>query len=165
MIDKNGKLFGKINIIDAIIVIILLAALLFGAYKFGLFSPEKATAAVADKIRLVFYQEEVNNFTVENAKLQDPVTETLQNAYLGDVVDIKADKSVSWGYDKDGRQVKSTKEGYSSVLITTETTGTIGSSGILTGGSKYYIGQLMTLRVGTSTFYCRLYEAEKVQED
>lgn len=165
MIDKNGKLFGKINIIDVIIVIVLLAAILFGAYKFGLFSQRQVITANTDKLRLVFYQEEVNTFTTDNTKLKDPVTETLQNASLGSVVNLEVDKSVSWGYDKDGRQVKSTKEGFSSIFITAETTGTISPSGILTGGSKYYVGQLMTLRVGTSTFFCRLYDVEKVQED
>lgn len=35
MIDKNGKLFGKINIIDLTFLLILLAAALFVLYRAG----------------------------------------------------------------------------------------------------------------------------------
>lgn len=164
MIDKNGRLFGKISIVDIIITVLLLAALLFAVNKLGIFKPKQIISGNTDKIRITFYQEEVNTFTVENVKLNDPVTETLQNAGFGNVADVKPDKSVSWGVDKNGRQVKSTKEGFSSVFITTETTGAITPGSIMTGGSTYYVGQLMTIRVGTSVFFARLYAAEKIQE-
>lgn len=164
-IDKNGKLFGKINIIDIIIIVLLLAALIFVVYKLGLFSPKQVISTQTNKIRIVFYQEEVNTFTVENTNLNDPVTDALQNNSFGNVVDIKSGESASWGADKDGKQVMSGKDGYSSVYITTETTGTVSSSGISTGGGNYYVGQLLTIRVGTSAYYCRIYNAENVEED
>lgn len=48
MIDKNGKLFGRINILDLSFLVILLAAALFVLYRAGVFSPEK-TAAPEEK--------------------------------------------------------------------------------------------------------------------
>ena len=33
MIDKNGKLFGKINIIDLLIILVIIAAAVFFATK------------------------------------------------------------------------------------------------------------------------------------
>ncbi len=164
-IDKNGKLFGKINIIDIIIVILLLVALMFVVYKLGLFAPKQAISTEANKIRIVFYQEEVNTFTVENTNLNDPVTDAIQNNSFGKVVDIESGESSSWGVDKDGKQVMSAKDGYSSIYITAETTGTVSSTGISTGGANYYVGQLLTVRVGTSAYYCRIYSAESVEED
>lgn len=41
MIDKNGKLFGRINILDLSFLVILLAAALFVLYRAGVFSPER----------------------------------------------------------------------------------------------------------------------------
>jgi hypothetical protein len=165
MIVKNGKLFGKISIIDIAIVLVLLAVLLFVAARLGIFSPKQAVAVNTEKIRLTFYQEEVNTFTVENIKVGDPVSESLKNVSLGNVVDIKSDKSISWGVNKDGKQVKSTKAGFSSVYITTEANGLIDSNGILIGGSRFNIGQALNVRFGTSIIWCRIYDAVKVEED
>ena len=164
-IDKNGKLFGKVNIIDIIIIILLLVVLAFAAYKLGFFAPKQVISTETSKIRVVFYQEEVNTFTVENTNLDDPVSDATQNSSFGKVVDIESGESASWGVDRDGKQVMSAKDGYSSVYITAETTGTVRSTGISTGGRNYYVGQLLTLRVGTSAYYCRIYSAENVEED
>lgn len=162
MIDKNGKLFGKINIIDVAVVIIIILAGLFIIKKTGLFTSKEITPNNNDRIRIVFFQEEVNSFTANNVKLDDPTTETLLNMSFGNVKDIEIDESISWGYDKDGIQVKSTKKGFSSAKITMETNGVLGPNGINIGGSNYYIGQFVTLRVGTSIFYGRIYDAAKI---
>lgn len=162
MIDKNGKLFGKISIIDIGIIILVIIAGLFMVKKLGIFTPKENITNNNDKVKIVFYQEEVNSFTANNVKLDDPTTETLQNMSFGNVVDIEIEDSVSWGEDKDGRQVKSTKEGFSSVFITMETNGILGPNGINIGGSNYYVGQFITLRVGTSIFYGRIYDASKI---
>ena len=81
---------------------------------------------------------------------------------FGKVVDVEVGPSVSWGEDAKGNQVKSTKEGWSSIYITMETNGKLGPNGITIGGSKYYIGQFVTLRVGDSIFYGRISNAEKL---
>lgn len=165
MIVKNGKLFGKISIIDIIIVVALVAVLLFIAGRLGIFSPKQAVASNTGKMRITFYQEEVNTFTVDNIKTGDPVSESLKNVSLGNVVDIKSDKSISWGVNNDGKQVKSTKAGFSSVYITTEANGLIDSNGIMAGGSRFNIGQALYVRFGTSIIWCRIYDAVKVEED
>ena len=162
MIDKNGKLFGKISIIDIVVVVLLLAAASFVLYKFGIFTPSRNVAASTEKVRITFYQEEVNSFTAENVKLQEPVRDTLLNVGLGTIVDIVTGDSVSWGIDKNGRQVLSTKEGYSSIYIKAEAPGTTGPNGITIGGYKYYIGDILSIRAGTSTFYVRIDAVEQI---
>lgn len=159
---KNGKLFGKINIIDFSIIIVLLVAAVFVVYKTGILSPKKVAAASGEKIKVVFYQEEVPSYVPDNVKIGDPVSEKLANVSFGNVTDISTDASVSWGKTSDGVQVKSTKEGYSSVTITTGATGNIGSNGFIIGGTKYNLGQLVVVYVGTSTFYCRIAEASRL---
>ena len=138
MIDKNGKLFGKISIVDIIIILAIIVAGLFFVRRLGIFSPKSAITNSGDKLQVTFYQEEVNSFTANNVKIDDPTTETLLNMSFGNVANIEVGPSVSWGEDKDGKQVKSTKEGWSSVYITMETNGILGPNGISIGGSKYY---------------------------
>ncbi|NLN14701.1 MAG: DUF4330 domain-containing protein [Tissierellia bacterium] len=162
MLDKNGKLFGKISIIDILIVLAIVFAGLFVVNKMGLFQPQTIVGNGGDKLRITFYQEEVNSFTANKVGVGDSATETLQNNNFGSVVDVEVGPSVSWGVDKDGKQVKSTKEGWSSIYISMETNGKLGPNGITIGGSKYYIGQYIRLRVGDSIFYGRISGAEKL---
>lgn len=161
MIDKNGKLFGKVSIIDIVIIIAVIVAGVFFVNKIGLFSNNTTITNSNPNLRVTFYQEEVNSFTANNINIDDPTTETLQNKSFGKVVDIKVGDSVSWAQDKNGNQLKSTKEGWSHVYITMETNGTLGPNGINISGSTYYIGQFITLRVGDSIFYGRIYEASE----
>lgn len=158
MLIKNGKLFGKINIIDFSIIVVLLVAVAFVVYKTGVLSPKKVAAASGEKIKVVLYQEEIPSYVPANVKIGDPVTEKLANVSFGNVTDISTAASVSWGKNSDGVQVKSTKEGYSSVTLTTETIGSINSNGFTIGGTKYNVGQLLVFYVGTSIFYFRIAE-------
>lgn len=162
MIDKNGKIFGKVSIIDLIIILVVIAVGIFGISRLGLFSPKESTTTIKNNLEITFFQEEVNTFTANNVTLEDPTTETLLNRSFGNVVNIEIGDSISWGEDQNGKQVKTTKAGWSSIFITTETNGTLGPNGITIGGSTYYIGQFITLRVGDSIFYGRIYSAEEI---
>lgn len=164
MIDKNGKLFGKINIIDLIFIIIVLAATVFAMNRFGVFSPDKAVGAVEKKLLLTMYQEEVNTFTLSNIKPGDPVSESFQNISLGKVSELNISSPVNWGADQNGNQIKTQRDGYSSITLKTEVPGTVTSSGFTIGGAKYYVGQLLVIRVGTSTLYARVEGAEQINQ-
>jgi hypothetical protein len=161
MIDKNGKLFGRINIIDLSILVLLLAAVAFILFWSGVFSPEKVVVQ-EDKILLTMFQEEVNSFTTANIKVGDPVIESFQNISFGKLVDFEIGDSINWGANDEGEQVRTKKDGFASVKLVMEAPGKVGSSGITIGGSKYYVGQLLVIRVGKSTFYARVEGAEQI---
>jgi hypothetical protein len=164
MIDKSGRLFGKLNIIDLIFIILILAAAIFTMSKFGVFSPERISGGVEQKIRLTIYQEEANTFTVSNIKPGDPVSESFQNTNFGKVTGIEIGEPVNWGADQEGRQIATGRDGYSSVKIEIEAPGTVNSSGITISGVKYYVGQVLVIRVGTSTLYARIEGAEQINQ-
>ncbi len=164
MIDKNGRLFGKINIIDLSFIIIALAVALFALNRFGVFAPEKATGVAEKKLLLTMYQEEANTFTALNLNLGDPVSESFQNISFGNVTNIEIGDSVNWRSDKHGNQIITKRSGYSSVKLEMEASGTVGPSGLTIGGTKYYVGQLLVIRVGTSTLYARVESAEQINE-
>lgn len=162
LIDDKGRIFGKISIIDIFIVIL---AILVGAlawFKFSGYSNEDSSSDKTQNIQIVFFQEEINNFSANNIKVGDPASEALQNIGFGKVTDIKIDKSISWSSDAKGIQVSSSKKGYSSIYITMEGKGIVGPNGISIGGHTYYIGEVITLRAGNSIFFGRIYSAEKI---
>ena len=62
MIDEKGRLFGKVNIVDLLIVIIILAAAAFLGYK--LLGPQ-STAANTQKVLVTLYCEETPNYVAD----------------------------------------------------------------------------------------------------
>ncbi len=164
MIDKSGRLFGKLNIIDFIFIILILAAAVFAMNKFGVFSPEKTSGTVEQKMLLTMYQEEANTFTVSNIKPGDPVSESFQNTNFGKVTDIEIGEPVNWGADQEGRQTEAGRDGYSSIKLEIEAPGTVTSSGLTISGVKYYVGQVLVIRVGTSTLFARVEGAEQINQ-
>jgi len=162
IIDNKGRLFGKISIIDILIIGVLLAIAAAGGYKY--IAP-KATGSVSDnqdKLQIVFYQEEVNDFTANTVNKGDPAKDAILQTSLGRVVDVKTDKSVSWIKSDKGEYFSSSKEGYCSVYITMEVNGALAGSGAVIGGSTYYIGQTVTLYAGNAAFYGKIYSIKKI---
>ncbi|NLM43281.1 MAG: DUF4330 domain-containing protein [Clostridiales bacterium] len=165
LIDDKGRIFGKVSIVDIILVILVFVAFGFLWYKLGGYSNKASITDKTEKIQIVFYQEEINNFAANNVNIGDPATEALQNIRLGKVTDIKLDKAISWGSDIQGRQVSSERKGYSSIYITMEGKGIVGPNGIQIGNHLYYIGETITLRAGNSIFYGKIYSVEKIKGD
>ncbi|HHW49361.1 MAG TPA: DUF4330 domain-containing protein [Clostridiaceae bacterium] len=162
ILDKKGKLFGKVSIIDIAIIIVVIMGLVIVWPK--VFRKDTGTSFVAkmDKLKIVFYQSEVQNFAVEAAKIGDIVTDKILNSTFGKVVDIETGESVSWVRTKTGEQAKVSKEGYSSVFITVEGTGVYGNNGVKIGNGEYFIGQTITLHVGKAAFYATIYDIKKI---
>lgn len=163
MINKNGKLFGKINIIDLSFIILVLAAAIFIMYRAGLFSPEQI-AAPEEKMILTMYQDEAPVFAVSNVEIGDPVTESFKNISFGKIISVETGDPVSWGANEEGKQVETQRDGYCSLTLKMEAAGKVGNSGITIGGNKYYVGQTLVIRVGTSTFYSRIESAEQINK-
>lgn len=162
VIDNKGRVFGKISIIDILFVLIALALGALVLFKLGFLSSDQGVVVNKNKVEVVFYQEEVNNFSSDNVHVGDPASEALQNVSFGNVTDIKIGESVSWDSTVEGKQFSASREGYSSIYISMEAYGTLGPNGINLGGSTYYIGQTITLRAGNSIFYGKIYSADKI---
>ncbi|HHW30931.1 MAG TPA: DUF4330 domain-containing protein [Clostridiaceae bacterium] len=160
IIDDKGRLFGKVSIIDIIAVLVLVVVGIL-AYKFILPSSSGYLAPKNDTLHIVFYEEEVNSFTANRVKIGDVASERLQNADFGKVIDVKVDKSVSWGESSEGEFIISNKEGFSSIYITMEAKGILDRNGIIIDKAQYYIGQYITLYVGDCALYGIIYSAEK----
>lgn len=162
IIDKKGRLFGKVSIIDILAVALVVAIALFVGGKFKKTDNGSPFAAKEDKIRIVYFVEEVNNFVANTPEVGDLGREAVFKASFGNVVDIKRDKSVSWIKSDNGKLLKSSKEGHSSVYITMEGTGIYGNNGVRMGDGEYFIGQSVVLNVGNAQLYGRICEITKI---
>ncbi|NLD46174.1 MAG: DUF4330 domain-containing protein [Clostridiaceae bacterium] len=161
IIDSKGKLFGKVSIIDLLIVFVVAAGVAGMGYKFAK-SGKGAVVSTGNKIVMTFYGEDSPDFAVESIKKGDPARDYERGTNLGNVIEeVKIDNSVRYGEKANGEKVVISKEGYPAFYITVEGAGTLNSlGGIMINGAEYQIGRTIILKVGASYVPTRLYSFE-----
>ena len=162
LMDKNGKLFGKVSIIDILVVVVILGMAAGVYYKF-VKSDTPSVFNRPEKIRSVFYVDEAADFTQKDLVPGVMVREAVQSSVLGTVTAVKTAPSVSYGVNSQGEWKQSTKPGYISLEITLEGEGFYGASGVTFGGSAFYVGKYYEVRFGNVALYGRIKSIEKVE--
>ena len=152
MIDKNGKLFGKINIIDLLIILIVIAALIFVGLK--VLAPDSNSGETqSSKVRIGFYaamvEEGFENVFYEGA----PLYEDLTDVSLGKLTDWNIEPEYEYQVNDNGETIKVEHTNNHFVNITAEVNGTMASDGLHIGSSLYCVGAHYTIHVGTGKIY------------
>lgn len=148
MIDKNGKLFGKINIIDLLIVLIVIAAAAFVALRV-LGGGESGESAGENRVRITFYTDWAYDFVADSISIGDPVSEHSFLTDLGTVTSFESEPAYELVYDEvRGEFIKQEKPGYSFLTVTCETTGFMGPTGFTKGTTRFVVGGGYYFNVG-----------------
>lgn len=154
MIDKNGKLFGKINIIDLVVVLALIAAVLVFGGK--MLAKKNAAVETAETFTMEFSADEVYNYVTEHVKVGETIFDADKDVILGKVTSFEVGPAKSYNADSDGKVVVSEKEGFSSISITGEVSGELGELGAVIDGETYGVGHTFTVRVGKAKIYLKV---------
>ncbi len=157
---KNGKLFGKINVIDFLAIIAILAAVA-AAVVFVFVKPQQKKTTLVMK----YFIEEVNDFVASKVQVGDELYDDTFSVELGHVTDVELDDSVSYGQVTDGVYSLTSKEGFYSMIITGEVEGEKTTLGAEIGGKKYGVGHTFVLRAGDAKLYLRVYDIAVKTED
>ena len=164
IIDNKGRLFGKVSIIDALIVLIIIAGLAGVGYKFtkaGKASP----FTKQDNIVIDFYHDETRDFNANSIKVGDSVKDAKTNAYIGKVSKVEVKESKSIASDDKGQYHESAKPGAASIHIIVDGTGIyrdgITGQGVSIGGTDYFIGASTQLYVGKNVMWAFVYNIDK----
>ncbi|MCL2187393.1 MAG: DUF4330 domain-containing protein [Defluviitaleaceae bacterium] len=154
MIDRDAKILGKVNIIDALIILVLVGALAFGIYQFrgggGIIGGEMRT------FYITFFTEATENFIVEGMSIGDNLFDHARGLLLGAVTEIDIADAIVWNADQHGNAVRSSKEGFSSLRVTARINGTPSDHGVLVAGNRYGIGMNVPIRAGQSAVLTRI---------
>jgi hypothetical protein len=160
LVDDKGRLFKKINLIDLLVIIVVLAVGIFAINKF---SEKKIITPFtkADRIVVTFYSEDLPSYAVSAMKVGDEVKDKTTNSVFGKVTNVEQMPSVAFGVDENGIMVKSSKEGYASMLLTVEGDGIFSDNGAYFGNIDYYINRYLEIRVGNTAVYTKVRSIEK----
>lgn len=155
-IDNKGRLFGKVSIVDILIVLVVVIAAAGIGYKF-----KSSPLLKQDKLEVVLFIEEAPEYTAPAIKVGDTIREVAKGGTLGTVTDIVVGDSIAYAANDQGQYVKSSKEGYKSIKITASALGTFSSNGVKFNNADYYIGSNYEFRVGNVALYGRIMSISK----
>lgn len=146
LIDKKGRLFGLINVIDLLVIILVMVVVA----RFAIKANQKPLANVEKKLEVVLLVKDVRDATANVIKEGDIVRETKTNNLLGSVTKVEVKPAETLVNTADGRILKVQHPVLKDVYITLEGTGTVGENAIVLGGTEIRIGT--TLQVKTNIY-------------
>lgn len=150
----------RFTVIDAIVLVVIIAVVAFVGIK--LFGGEIAgNSSSGDTFTVTYFIDESPSFAAELIEVGGKVSDESKNVPLGTVTAVELGESVMFAANDEGKMIKSGKEGYNSVKLTTEVQGIEFDHGIEVGNVKYVVGHTMTLYAGKAKLYGRIAGIEK----
>ncbi len=149
---------AKFNVVDAIVILVIIAALALVGYKFiggGIGGREDGTYTVK------FFCEEVPDFAADVIEVGDKVVDEQKDVPLGNVTEVKLGDSRTYVTDDEGGIHLTPKPYYYSVELTTTLKAEDYDNGIIVDSSKYGVGHSITIRVGKAKIFGRVSYIEK----
>ena len=153
MLDKNGRLFGKINLIDFIIILVFIALLAFVGLR--IVSSQRAADSLKT-IRISFFSEEVPNFVLDYTIPGSLVKDNTHQVVIGVLESFEIGAPLAYITDIDGVVRMVSREGYSSVSLSVLATAEIGPFGATIDGVLYSVGQTLVVFSGHARFWARV---------
>ncbi len=152
--SENKK--ARFTVVDAVVLVALLAVLGFVGFKF--FGPGASNAGATEaKTYVVSYDfEEVPEFAAKLVKTGDAVSDEQKKHALGTVTGVEVGDAAIYCADADGLLHKSPKENYNSVKLTTEVVAVKANHGIQVSGTTYTVGHTITLYAGDAKLFGKI---------
>lgn len=155
LFDKDGRLFGKINIIDILILIVVIGGVSFVLSRQGSGIAPGVTGS--DGVyNMRFFVDVVQDFVVEHIEIGDTVMDDGRNINLGRIVNLRVEDSIEFHPNTEGVLVQSSRDGFNSLEITTELTAQAFNNGLFINGNRYAVGQSVTIRAGDTIIFLRI---------
>ena len=145
---KPWKLFGKLNVIDLLIIVIVIAALiLLGTRVLG---NRGGPGANAQHVRITFYGfEEVQEYVPQAFTKGDPVSQYQSELNLGTLEDFSWEPAFDLVYDAElGETVQMPRLGEVFVTFTSDCYGKYGPTGLTIGDTTFVVGGNYYVNVG-----------------
>jgi len=142
LIDKKGRVFGLINIIDLLVILLIVAVV----GRFTLMQKQKSAGAVTKNIEIVVHVKEVRDATCDVVKVGDVVKETKTNAVLGKITNVEVVPSETLVETADGRIVVAPNPVYKDMYITLQGLGSAGENAIVLGSNEIRVGTTLQLK-------------------
>ena len=161
---KNGKLFGKINIIDLLIILIVLAALAFVGLRY-LRPDSTARSAEPDKVRMTFFANDAPILLWDQGERQmgGPVSDYDASNYLGVLTSYEPEEAYLYELNPGSGELLRVRSATECLLtFACEGEGYLSADGLRINGVQYSIGGSYVICAGQTRIACRLADVERI---
>lgn len=134
IIDERGKLFGKISVVDVGILVVILALVAGGYYKFFLMG-KNSSAAKFDTLEYQFQVREVRQQSVDVIEIGAEVYDTKTGSDMGKIVDKKVAPATGYIDKADGSVALAEKPERFDVTVTVRAPGVETANGYRVNGN------------------------------
>ena len=145
MIDQNGRLFGKISIIDICIVLAIILAAVFIVRQL---TSKAEIRTSAEAIQITFFAEEAAAYIADYMAIGARMENDDTGDFLGYSESFEIGECLANTVDKTGTPQRAPKEDFCSITVTGTAMGQRTQTSVLIGGNRYEVGKYVTLRVG-----------------
>jgi len=159
MIDKKGKLFGVVSVVDIFAAVAVIAAAVFIGGRMGVASI--VTPQNAELVRISFQTEQAADCVVPYLVPGAKVVDEARGVDLGRLTGVEIGEGFDYNPDEDGNMIKSAKYGYSCVEITSEVRGVMNERGLWVDGNRYIVGHSMSVIAGDTIMFMRVSGLER----
>lgn len=160
LLDEKGKVFGLINIID-LLVIIVIGALIFGGY---MRMKEKPIVVNETEKALITYEiEEVRMATIDSLVEGDELFHYDKGGHIGTIVDVSYEPFTE-PLEKDGEWVQAEVPGKYNASIVVEAEVNNSPDVILVGGEQTRVGTQYRMKNKRIAFFGTTMNIELIDE-
>lgn len=141
IIDGKGRLFGRVNLLDLVVVLAVLAV----AGRFGYQKWEGSKVAPTGEDRPVEVDmrfSPVSTPTTEWVRVGDSIYDSKSNAHLGKVVAVRSEPAVVITTGEDGRTLENKSTTHVSFFVTVAGPARVSPNGVTMGGLEMKIGRI-----------------------
>jgi len=158
---KKPLIFGKINIADFIVIVVILiaAAVLVIKLSSGSVSPKGDTR---DTARITLFVPSSPVYVSPHTQVGDDIYDTTTHSVLGSVASITTGQSTTYMFES-GEYDTLVKDGYESVTITFEMKCSANYYGVMLDNNQYAVGQTLSFYAGQGEYYGRISNIEIIE--
>jgi len=148
-IISDGKLFGKINLFDIAILLLIIILLVAGVSKFKTFN-QTVDSNSAGKITYTLVISNVRPYTVDAFQSGDNVFDNLTDINIGRIIDVQSRDARIIKSLENGKTIIAQNEYKKDIILTIETPGSSTSN-------AYFANKSVELKVGSEKTIDTLY--------
>lgn len=133
--DKKGKLFGRLNIIDFIALVVVFLLIAGVGYKY-VFTGVKSITNNPDLLQYTVSITDVRNYTADALEINDKIYDSKTDTYMGRIIGKEVIPYKDYITKTDGNVVLAEKPERVEVLLTLEVPGVENAYGFLASGKR-----------------------------
>ncbi len=130
MLKENGKLFGKISVIDIAAILVVLVLILGVVLRFS--GNQAVTVSTGQNLQCVVKVENVRVQTVDALKKGGAVFDKESKEYIGEITQVKEEQGTTMLLMENGTYQEVPTEGRYNVYVTIAFTGSVSDAGYYT---------------------------------